>query len=63
MDNGGKKGEEMDIGEGKDERREKWASARMEQWVGSKSTGREGELTEAGVERAAFRRNMVVFQR
>lgn len=50
MDNGGKKEEEMDIGERKynvkDEEREKWASARMEQWVGSKSTGREGEITE-----------------
>lgn len=50
MDNGGKEEEKMDIGEGKyyvkKEEREKWASARMEQWVGSKSTGREGEITE-----------------
>lgn len=43
MDNGGKKEEEMDIGERKDEKREEWASARAEQWVGRKSTGREGE--------------------
>lgn len=50
MDNGGKTEEKMDIGEGKyyvkDEKTGKRASARMEQWVGSKSTGIEGEITE-----------------